>query len=347
MSDADRTWKPVDLRPYLDGTRQKIVPTLMPRADGRCLLYAGKTHSFHGESESGKSMILMAEAVRIINNGGDVLWITFDSDPDEDVLSRALAMGCEPEMISEHLDYVMPESGITSVDDLEDFGALFTKPYRLAVIDGVTDATALIMGATGNGDPNDAFTKFSRKFPRPLAKQTGAAVAMIDHVTKSPNGRGRFAIGAQAKMSQVTGAAYTVEMTDDNVIILCVGKDRPHGVRQYAGRMKDRLQEVARITIDGDDHKLSLKIGMYADVMDAAQSEAKMITEFERVWAVLTKPAGMGKKEIARALQDARQGMGAERLSDVLADMESRGHITAPAPKPNGYKPYSRANPVR
>jgi hypothetical protein len=345
-ADTDRTWRPVDLTPYLDGTRQKIVPTLMPRSDDHCLLYAGKTHSFHGESESGKSLILMTEAVRIMKDGGDVLWITFDSDPDEDVMGRALAMGCEPETIKKHLDYVAPESGLTSIEDLEDFGALLVKPYRLAVIDGVTDATSLIMGATGKGDPNEAFTVFSRKFPRPLAKQTGAAVVMIDHVTKSPNGRGRFAIGAQAKMSQVTGAAYTVEMDDDNVIILCVAKDRPHGVRPFAGRMKDRLQEVARVTIKSDDHKLDLMIGTHADAMEieSAIKETQKITEFGHVWSVITKP--MGKSEISRALKAAKQGIGAARLSGVLTAMESEGYLTAPAPESTGYRPFSRAKSV-
>lgn len=47
------SWAPVDLAAYLDGTYTPETPTMMPRSDGVCLLYPGRTHSFHGESESG------------------------------------------------------------------------------------------------------------------------------------------------------------------------------------------------------------------------------------------------------------------------------------------------------
>ncbi len=51
-----------------------------------------------------------------------------------------------------------------------------------------------------------------RSFPRQVAEQTGAAVVMIDHVTKDSESRGRFAIGGQAKLAGLTGAAYTVDV---------------------------------------------------------------------------------------------------------------------------------------
>ena len=35
---------------------------LLERTDGQCLLYPGLIHSFHGEPESGKSLIMQAEA---------------------------------------------------------------------------------------------------------------------------------------------------------------------------------------------------------------------------------------------------------------------------------------------
>src|SRR5665811_288715 len=51
------SWLPVDLSTYLDGSHKPVVPTLLARTDGVCLLYPGLIHSLHGESESGKSLV--------------------------------------------------------------------------------------------------------------------------------------------------------------------------------------------------------------------------------------------------------------------------------------------------
>lgn len=247
------TWAPLDLTDILNGTLKPVNPTMMPREDGACLLYPGLIHSFHGESESGKSLIVMHEAVRLIMAGEDVLWITFDSDAVEDV-GRALGYGCDPEAIRKHLFYAAPEDAPIESPGFE---GLFQREYALAVIDGVTDAMMLLGHGGTKGDPNDAYTQFSRKFPKRLARKTKAAVVLIDHVAKN-NERGRFAIGAQAKMSQLSGAAYIVEPESPpikggkGVLILKVAKDRPAGVRKNCGKwnVSDRLQEAARVEVD-------------------------------------------------------------------------------------------------
>ena len=94
-----------------------------------------------------------------------------------------------------------------------------------------------------------------------IAERTGAAVALIDHVTKDAESRGRFAIGGQAKLSSLTGAGYSVEVVEAlgrglrGVIVVRVGKDRPGSVRPHCGafRKSDRSQEAARIVIDSTD----------------------------------------------------------------------------------------------
>lgn len=88
---------------------------------------------------------------------------------------------------------------------------------------------------------NDNVATWMRTIPRPLAESTGAAVVLIDHVTKSKEGRGRYPVGAQAKLSAITGAAYAVTVKDaliqggQSEFILSVVKDRPGAVRQHAG----------------------------------------------------------------------------------------------------------------
>lgn len=250
------SWRPRDLAALLAGKITRVEPTLLPRSDGRALLYPGKVHSFHGESESGKSLVLMGEAVRLIKAGQNVLWVTFDSDEEEDV-ARALRFGATPEEILAHLHYIRPEVAPTTVP--HSYRAMLEGRYALAVIDGVVDAMGLITQGA-KGDPNEVFSEFFRIFPKRVADRTGAATVLVDHVTKDAESRGRFAIGAQAKMAALTGAAYLVEPDKDNApcagqvgtVILRVGKDRPAGVRRYCGprRARDRTQEAARVTLD-------------------------------------------------------------------------------------------------
>lgn len=254
--DEPGTWRPRDLTAILTGTVQRVEPTLLPRSDGHALLYPGKVHSFHGESESGKSLVLMGEAVRLMREGQDVLWITFDSDEEEDV-ARALRFGATAEEIQAHLHYIRPE--VAPKAEAQAYRDMMSRPYGLAVIDGVVDAMGLILQGA-KGDPNEVYSEFFRRFPKRLADRTGAATVLVDHVTKDTDSRGRFAIGAQAKMAALTGAAYLVEPDKDaaptaglvGAVVLRVGKDRPAGVRRYCGprRARDRTQEAARITID-------------------------------------------------------------------------------------------------
>jgi hypothetical protein len=74
------SWEAIDLTGLLAGDIEPVVPTLFERTDGHCLLYPGLVHSFHGESESAKSLLLQAESVRLIGLGHDVLYIDFESD---------------------------------------------------------------------------------------------------------------------------------------------------------------------------------------------------------------------------------------------------------------------------
>lgn len=89
-------------------------------------------------------------------------------------------------------------------------------------------------------DPNsnvDVAT-FNAKLPNPMAA-AGSAVASIDHVTKAKESRGRYAIGAQHKLSAVSGAAYIVELLRPfghglhGTAKIVISKDRPGRVREH------------------------------------------------------------------------------------------------------------------
>ncbi|MDC5696463.1 AAA family ATPase [Intrasporangium calvum] len=252
--DRGPSWAPMDLSAYLDGTFRAHEPTLLARSDGVSLLYRGLTHSLHGESESGKSMVMQSEAVRLLQAGELVLWLDFDSDPAS-VVERLRLLGATDEQMGAGFRYVHPEvSPHTDASEWAEWEALLTESYSLVVFDGVTDALVLLGYETIN---NDHIAAWNRTYPARLARETGAAVVMIDHVTKEGSTRGRFAIGGQTKMAGLTGAAYTVAVDKPlgrglrGVIVLRVAKDRPGYVRGHSGAWRaDRTQEAARVVVD-------------------------------------------------------------------------------------------------
>src|SRR5262249_51821834 len=78
-----------------------------------------------------------------------------------------------------------------------------------------------------------------RVVPRRIA-QAGPAVVCLDHVTKSPESRGRYALGAVHKLNGLNGAAYLLEnrtpfgvgITGRSTVL--VAKDRPGQLRRHA-----------------------------------------------------------------------------------------------------------------
>lgn len=249
------SWAPMDLSEVLDGSYVPEEPRLMPRTDGVHLLYPGRVHTFQGESESGKSMVAQAEAARVIAAGGTVIYLDFESDASV-VVGRILMMGAPRDAIAERFLYLRP--GVrpqATADDRAAYAQLLTNRYDLGVIDGVTEAAAVFGVASKD---NDEITAWNRSFARPLAHRTGAAVIQVDHVVKDSESRGRFAIGAQAKMSGLDGASYTVEVKEPlgrglrGVVVLRAAKDRPGAIRPHCGpfRASDRTQEAARVVVD-------------------------------------------------------------------------------------------------
>jgi hypothetical protein len=254
-SDEERaSWAPVDLGPILSGDFVPMQPTLMPRSDGVCLLYRGLVHSFHGESESGKSMVLQWECARVLRAGGRVSYVDFESNASK-VVGRIRLLGAGVPAIAAGLTYRHPEMRPdATVEEWAGWSALLAEASDLVVLDGVTDA--LVVSGARSKD-NDDITQWLRSMPKAIAKATGAAVVLIDHVTKDPASRGRFAVGGQAKMNGLDGAAYVVEPIEilrpghRGVLAIGVAKDREGEVREHGGDAdRNRIQPIAEFVVD-------------------------------------------------------------------------------------------------
>lgn len=303
------SWTPERLEDILDGTRKPTIPKFMRRSDGIHLLYPGKVHSFHGESESAKSLIAQAESLRTIIAGGLVLYLDFESDAVS-VVARLLSMGADPDTLRARFRYVRPEVDPDDFGEAEKeaFSRHMSRRYDLIVIDGVTAAFDVYgLNSMDNGDT----MTWGRKLPLRLASATGAAVLLIDHVTKSSDGRGRFAIGAQMKMSFLTGAAYTAKMTQQlgvgriGKVDIRIGKDREGLVRSHSSdfRSSDQTAAIAVAVFDSTEPgKLSYRLECPSGDSVIVSSSEAMPKVMRSVLEVLADAEGwLGIKAICHA----------------------------------------------
>lgn len=312
----DPTWRPVDLTAILDGTYTPETPSLFTRTDGKSLLYPGRIHSFHGESESGKSLIAQAEACNHLNDGAcGVLYIDFESDAAA-VVGRLVEMGAHPNHIRRDFHYIRPDNDPRKfAHEREELTRVLDNPdLTLIIIDGVTDALG-VFGA-GSAD-NDEIAAFMRAFPRMLARKTGAAVVLVDHVTKDADTRGRYALGGQAKMNALDGSAFVVEVVEPlgrglrGVISMRIAKDRPGGVRPHAGpfRKTDRTQEAARVIVDSTNGSIDVTVEPpHGHVGDAHDGKAFRPT--------------VKMEQVSRFLEDLAEGVSWRTLKDGVGGNE-------------------------
>jgi hypothetical protein len=334
------TWLPIDLATIVAsieaGEIVGTVPELMPRTDGVALLYPGEVHSLAGEPESGKGWIIAAESARLINAGGQVLYLDFEDSPAR-IVGRLLALAARPGAILDHFAYARPCDPIkaAALDEL-----YRDRTDRLAVIDGVTNAYSLLgLDADSNADAS----RFLAIVARPLADR-GAAVVLVDHVTKSRETRGRFPIGAQHKLAGVA-LALSVEVVNPpsrqraGLVKLKVEKDRHGHVRGHA---QSGVVALVRITpADGGD-----RVTVTLDAPDATTSDGTFRPTFlmERISQLVERAPGIA----AKAIRDGVQGKNSA-IDTGLRVLIAEGYIEqrhdGPAHRHYPLRPFATTDP--
>ena len=200
------TWAPVALaetvQDVLAGTVTGPRATLLPRRDGKALLYPSAVHSISGEPGSAKTWFGLLAIAQDLAAGHPALMVDFE-DRKETVVARLLALQVAPELITTGLRYVRPDVALNPASWAHLRAA--TEGCRVAVVDGITEA--MTMHGLSLMDNEDA-ARWLALIPTRLA-DLGPAVLQVDHVVKSAETRGRYAIGAQHKLAGITGAAYT------------------------------------------------------------------------------------------------------------------------------------------
>lgn len=192
----------VDLGPYLDGTAKQEIPTVAEAWPGRCLFYAGRLNEVHAEPGTGKTNVLMVSCVAVLESGGNIVFIDPEDTP-KGFATRLLMLGADAEAVRERVHYLhnpTPEE-ITLAQE-------WAKEHSptLVILDGLAESMAAV-GASE--DKAQEVLSFFRETLRPFT-ESGAAVVIADHVTKSTEGRGQFARGSGAKAGRYDGVSYEV-----------------------------------------------------------------------------------------------------------------------------------------
>lgn len=317
--EARTSWHPLDPAQFLDPDAPgDPPPAFLRRSDGVCLLYPDAVNAFYGESESMKSWVAQVAVAEVLRTGGCVAYLDFEASGRQ-VYGRLRQLGAPDEALRERFAYFRPEESLSTEARAELEGALSRLRPDLVVIDGVTDAMTLLgFDLNDNGD----YARFNRLLADPIAR-SGASVLLVDHVTKSREGRGIYALGAQHKRAAVTGAAYTVHKRQEfgrgrvGVTELRVSKDRAGHVSAAATGGQRRIAEVT-LTSHGteDDAEITVLVAPPGGHADAPFRPTALMERLSR-W--IEENPDQTTNAIMEAVSGNRQAKG-QALNTLIAE---------------------------
>ena len=295
-------------------------PQMLKREDGHSILYPGKINAIFGESESGKTWVALEAVRQELTKGSWVMYIDFE-DSARGIMNRLKTLKTPQEAFSRFL-YANPDSAYTPAISEALLATLSEFKPSLVVVDGVNAAMNL-MGL--DLEKNKDATEFSQRILRPL-RTFGSGILTIDHVTKSKDTRGNYAIGAQAKRADIDGVAISVSVEQpfgrgtDGALALTVTKDRPGFVRAICPDAKSLGIANIKSLPDG-----TLKLSITGGTVHISNAEQRM----EQVSQFLAAHGyEMNFNEIKKRLKDEGSGMGSDMVRQALDGLVAKGSVT-------------------
>lgn len=250
--------QPEDVGALMDGTLLAVEPTLLRRNDGKALLLSGAVTLVHGEPSAGKTW-LAAEAMRqVLTEGRSVVVLDYEGSAGR-LARRLVELGVD-RALTEKLYYYRPSHTAPGAV----LQAAMSHDPALVVLDGYA-AGCVDLGLDENL-ARDSLVLL-RHLCRPLAVQ-GAAVVVIDHVTKSKDERGRWGRGNGAKLGEAD-AAFTLSVAEyfsrdyPGSSILRIAKDRDGAVGPEGS-----VAAIFRFDFDRRSEILALAVEVPAEVVD-------------------------------------------------------------------------------
>jgi len=320
------TWKEKDLRPYLNGDKIKVEPSIGAwRNDEVRLLYPGKEHSVIGEFESGKSWFLLWHVKVEIRLGHHVVYFHYEEAEEDSTVERLIAMGVSQEDILTYFHFIAPETPMM-IDSLQQHIDL--QP-TLVIHDGVNEVMDLhgweVFPKT------DGAAKFRNRLVRPFTNM-GAAVLKADHIALDPDKKGK-SFGSQGKDNGLNGAIFLLENREPfgrnikgrSSIKIC--KDRPGYLKQHGKPTEHpRIMYFGEFIVDSS-HKWSsnTECDFYAPNMDDdTNGELPTIdthvsdrdkSDDDLIYDFIAKNPRCGKRVIRSLVKGT---MGVTRVEDAL-----------------------------
>ena len=185
---GSHSWKPIDL------VRLELDSPPPPTTLG--LIYPGRRHVFSGEPETLKTWAALVACAEEILAERTAVYVDLENGAAT-MLDRLRAVALPDEAIRRGFLYLVPEEPLTEATVLADVETLLaSKRPALVVFDSFTGTLAL------HGlDPNSGVDveRFYRTVVGPL-QASGAAVVLLDHLTKDREKRGKFSIGSERKL---------------------------------------------------------------------------------------------------------------------------------------------------
>lgn len=330
-----RTWQPLDLSAVLSGTWTPPEPSVGRRSDGVGLLYPGKVHTGSGETESLKTWLALSVAVDELVAGNDVVYVDFEDD-EGGIVGRLLALQVSAKVISERFHYLRPTEALGAGVHLDDLtAAVQDTSATLAVVDGITEAMTL--HGLNMLDNRDVAT-FGRILPRRVAAM-GPAVLCLDHVVKSTDNRGRYALGAVHKLNGLDGAALVLENRTAGGIgrtgrsTVRIAKDRPGQLRKHALPSSGGMFWLGDLVLTSHDEAFA---EVTVDPPERSASEGGRPTVvMAKIAAALTEHSEMSGRQIQAVVKG-----NARVVRDALALLQVEGYVSNKSPH-TLLRPYS------
>ena len=208
------------------GTYEPLDPTIGTlQGSDTGLFYEGEVNALYGEPGAGKTWLALSVAMEEIRKGRRVLVADYEASARVTML-RMHRLGLRPE----HRDLFDYRS--VAGAPLADAPLFLDGQYDLLIIDSTGEAMGAEPGDMSSYNDGDVAKWFQAL--KVMTRRIGdPTVILLDHVVKSKDDRGRFAIGSQRKLAAITGVAFGVagnmgKRGETGRLELRVSKDR-HG----------------------------------------------------------------------------------------------------------------------
>lgn len=252
LEPSRKAWELVD--PLTLAANPGPAPELLRGAAGAALVYRGSRVLLSGEPEAGKSWGALVLAMEHMNAGERVAWFDTDAMGAPAVVERLRFMGATDALISQGFAYSQAAEVLDQEDLSQIAEGIVRDGFALVVVDSWDPA---LEQAGYEPNANADVNAFVRAFVNPLFR-AGVTVALVDHVTKDKEKRGRYSAGAGAKLRAVdvhlgfhARADRRLDRTRDGSLSVKVHKDR-HGHLDRRGEYRLELVHEDGGTISWD-----------------------------------------------------------------------------------------------